>query len=96
MTTNEVGDSPVANELLGQVSSHERVVSFTGDGAYDTQGVYEACHQRGAIPLIPPRKGARLRKGLIAMRPSKHASVWGEPSGNGGVAITDEVWWKTR
>jgi len=39
-------------------------VSFTGDGAYDTQDVHEACHQRGAVPIIPPRKGARLRKGL--------------------------------
>lgn len=64
VTTNEVGDSPVASELLGQVPGHEKIVSFTGDGAYDTQDVHEACHQRGAVPIIPPRKGARLRKGL--------------------------------
>ena len=64
VTTNEVGDSPVASDLLGQVPSHEKVVNFTGDGAYDTQDVHEACHQRGTIPIIPPRKGARLRKGL--------------------------------
>ena len=65
VTTNEVGDSPVAAELLDQIPSHEAVVSFTGDGAYDTQDVYEACHQRQTIPIIPPRKGARLRKGLV-------------------------------
>ena len=64
VTTNEVGDSPVASELLGQVPGHEKIVSFTGDGAYDTQDVHEACHQRGVVPIIPPRKGARLRKGL--------------------------------
>lgn len=64
VTTNEVGDSPMAAELLDQILSHETVASFTGDGAYDTQDVHEACHRRGAMPIIPPRKGARLRKGL--------------------------------
>ena len=44
-------------------ASGETVASFTGDGAYDTQDVHEACHHLGAIPIIPPRKGARLRKG---------------------------------
>ena len=64
VTTNEVGDSPVAVELLEQIPSHETIASFTGDGAYDTQDVHEACRRRGAIPVIPPRKGARQRKGL--------------------------------
>ena len=64
VTTNEVGDSPVAAELRAQIPSHEPVVSFTGDGVYDTQDVHEACHHHKAIPVIPPRKGARLRKGL--------------------------------
>lgn len=64
VTTNDVGDSPKVADLLGQIPSHEEVASITGDGAYDTQDVYEACHQRQAIPVIPPRKGARLRKGL--------------------------------
>ena len=60
VTTNEVGDSPVAAELMSQIPSHEKLASFTGDGAYDTQDVHEACHYWGAIPIIPPRKGARL------------------------------------
>ncbi len=63
VTTNEVGDSPIAVELLGQIPKNERIASFTGDGAYDTQDVHEACHKRGAIPVIPARKGARQRKG---------------------------------
>ena len=67
VTTNEVGDSPVAAELLAQIPSGEAVVSLTGDGAYDTQDVHEACHSLGAIPIIPPRKGARLRKGVAFM-----------------------------
>ena len=65
VTTNEVGDSPIAADLLCQISSYEAVVSFTGDGAYDTQDVYKACRQRQTIPIIAPRKGARLRKGLV-------------------------------
>ena len=64
VTTNEVGDSPVAAELLSQIPSHEAVTSFTGDGAYDTQDMHKACHNRGAIPIIPSRKGARRHKGL--------------------------------
>ena len=64
VTTNEVGDSPMAAALLGQIPRHEQVASFTGDGAYDTKDVHEACYLRGAIPIIPPRKGAKLRKGL--------------------------------
>ncbi len=63
VTTNEVGDAPMAAELLGQIPSHEKVAGFTGDGAYDTKDVHEACHRRKAIPIIPPRKGARLRQG---------------------------------
>ena len=65
VTTNEVGDSPMAAVLLGQIPRHEEVASFTGDGAYDTKDVHEACSRRGAIPIIPPRKGAKLRKGLV-------------------------------
>ena len=33
-----------------------------GDGAYDTQLVYEAVVQRGVIPIVPPRKNAHIRK----------------------------------
>lgn len=64
VTTNEVGDPPAGAELLNQIPCHEIVDSLTGDGGYDTHGVHEACHRRGVIPVIPPRKGARLRKGL--------------------------------
>jgi hypothetical protein len=64
VTTNEVGDSPTAAVLLGQIPRHEDVASCTGDGAYDTQDVHEACYLRGVIPIFPPRKGVKVRKGL--------------------------------
>ena len=63
VTSNEVTDATVVADLLEQVPRNEAVLSLTGDGAYDTQSVYEASIQRGAIPIIPPRKNARIRKG---------------------------------
>lgn len=66
VTTNEVGDSPVTAELLNQIPEDEHIASVTGDGAYDTQDVYEACARRNAIPIIPPRRGAQLRKGATS------------------------------
>ena len=63
VTSNEVTDAAVVADLLDQVPRHETIRSLTGDGAYDTQPVYEAVIQRGAIPIIPPRKNARIRKG---------------------------------
>ena len=39
--------------------------SLTGDGAYDTQPAYEAVIRRCAIPIIPPRKNARIRRGSV-------------------------------
>ena len=68
----------VVAEMLEQVPSNEAVLSLTGDGAYDTQPVYEAVIQRGAIPIIPPRKNAEYAKAMtlrIAMRLSLHADV---------------------
>lgn len=46
VTTNEIGDSPVVAELLGQIPGCETAASFTGDGAYDTKDVDEVCHQK--------------------------------------------------
>ena len=63
VTSNEVSDAAVIADLLEQVPPSEALLSLTGDGAYDTQPVYEAVIQRGATPIIAPRKNARIRKG---------------------------------
>ena len=63
VTSNNVSDAAVVTDLLAQVPVDETIASFTGDGAHDTQPVYEAVMQRGAIPIVPPRKNARIRKG---------------------------------
>jgi hypothetical protein len=63
VTSNEVSDAAVIADLLEQVPCDEALLSLTGDGAYDTQPVYEAVIQRNAVPIIPPRRNARIRKG---------------------------------
>ena len=53
--------------MLGQID--HRVASVSADGAYDTEGVYEAAHAQGkgrhVRVVIPPRRDAKLR-----LRPS--------------------------
>ena len=63
VTSNNVSDAAVIADLLHQLPKDEVLNSLTGDGAYDMQPVYEALMERGAIPIIPPRKNARIRKG---------------------------------
>lgn len=64
VTTNEVGESPAHADLLSQIPRQQIVTTFTGDEAYRTPDMHEACNRRGVIPVIPPSKGARLRKVL--------------------------------
>ncbi|THJ29931.1 IS5 family transposase, partial [Lampropedia aestuarii] len=89
VTTNDVGDSPVVPELLKQIPVDEPITSLTGDGAYDTKTVYEACHERQIMPIIAPRKRAQMRKGATfatrneAIKACRRLgrSVWKEWSG---------------
>jgi len=89
VTTNDVGDSPVVPELLKQIPVDEPITSLTGDGAYDTKTVYEACHERHILLIIPPCKRAQMRKGAAfatrneAIKACRRLgrSVWKEWSG---------------
>lgn len=65
VTSNNVSDAAVIPDLLQQLPADETLESLTGDGAYDTQPAYEAVIRRGAIPIIPPRKNARIRRGSV-------------------------------
>lgn len=63
VAAKELGDSPMAAELLRQISSHEEVPSFTGDGAYDTKDVHEECHEREALsPSPPPQRSVSMQR----------------------------------
>ena len=59
LSASGAGDAAQVPDLLDQVN--EEIECFTGDGAYDTRGVYEAVvgHQDDPVKIvIPPRKGA--------------------------------------
>ena len=58
LTTNDVDDGSQVGPLLDQVTGP--VASFTGDGAYDQDGVSRSVAARhpGARVIVPPRSGA--------------------------------------
>src|SRR5829696_2550585 len=58
LTTHDVDDGSQAGPLLDQVAGP--VVSFTGDGAYDQDGVYASVAERHpeAAVIVPPRASA--------------------------------------
>ena len=58
ITRKDVVDPRGLPRLLRQVEGVvERVYA---DGAYDSRECYKVLHQRGAVPIIPPRKGSTL------------------------------------
>lgn len=99
VTSNNVSDASVLSDLLAQLSPDDTLKSLTGDGAYDTQPAYEAVARHGAIPIIPPRKNARIRKGAVfgyRNAAMLRAGVWAAVSGSAGLATAREAWWKPR
>lgn len=58
LTSNEVSDGEVLEELLDQIPGNLNSVS--GDGAYDTSHCYSAIAKKGAKTIVPPRKNAIL------------------------------------
>lgn len=60
LTSNSVDDAAMVDSLLNQAP--QPVSSFIGDGAYDKRKVYDTLTNKKIKPVIPPRKGARIRK----------------------------------
>jgi hypothetical protein len=60
VTTNDVGDTEVFDDLMDQIEGE--IDSVAADGAYDAEGVYKTLDARNAHALIPPRKGAIIKK----------------------------------
>ena len=58
LTTNDVDDGSQVGPLLDQVDGP--IASFTGDGAYDQEGVYASVAERypEAAIIVPPRSTA--------------------------------------
>ena len=60
LTTNNIDDAAMVKPLFNQIK--DKIKNFSADGAYDKIKVYETLSQRNIYPLIPPRKGARIKK----------------------------------
>ena len=59
LTTNNVSDSQVLEDLLAQIPLDEPIDSVYTDGAYDTKHCREVILDRDAYAIIPPRKNAK-------------------------------------
>ncbi|AXY03089.1 IS5 family transposase [Vibrio alfacsensis] len=51
-----VGDSEVLPTLINPLQ--RKIISVSGDGAYDTKECHKVLQRKGITPLIPPRKNA--------------------------------------
>ncbi len=59
MTNHRHGDERIVPGLLAQVPEGDRIGVISGDGAYDTRGVYEASASRDAALVVPPRRNGK-------------------------------------
>lgn len=56
VTTNDFSDGQLLPDLLDQIDGE--IAQVSGDGAYDHRQCYAKMTERGAKPVIPPRKDA--------------------------------------
>jgi len=61
LTANSAHDSSQVKTLLAQIDGTD-LQSVAADGAYDKWKVYEAIAEREATPVIPPQRGAKIKK----------------------------------
>ena len=59
MTDHRHGDGEIVPDLLAQLPEEEPIGVISGDGAYDTRGVYEASASREATLVVPPRRNGK-------------------------------------
>jgi hypothetical protein len=60
LTDNATDDAAETPVLLDKVPN--KVDKFYGDGAYDKWNVYETLSKRNIVPIIPPRKNAKIKR----------------------------------
>lgn len=66
VTGSHIGDAPVLQDLLGQISPGQEIGSLTVVGAYDTRNCHNAIADRGADAVVSPRKNAKPWKSITA------------------------------
>jgi hypothetical protein len=60
LTSSHVHDSTPVPRMLKQVK--HSILSVTADGSFDRINVYHALWKKNISPVIPPRKGAKMRR----------------------------------
>ena len=60
LTTNAIDDAAMVEPLLDEIKG--KVVKMAGDGAYDKTKVYSILEDKRIKAIIPPQKGARIKK----------------------------------
>ena len=77
LTSRRTHDCARVPALLGQIDN--RVASISADGAYDTEGVYEAAQAQGegraVSVLIPPGRDAQLSPGPSAALQERNRNI---------------------
>ena len=75
MTDHRHGDGEIVPGLLAQVPEDERIGVISGDGAYDTRGVYEASASRDAALVVPPRRNGKPWRGRTTGAAERNESL---------------------
>jgi hypothetical protein len=95
LTTSDVDDGSQVGPLLDQIAAP--VASFTGDGAYDQDGVYASVieHHPDASVIVPPRSNAvpsaTADSATAICSSSPSVVAW---DGRRRLAITGGRWWR--
>jgi len=99
LTSRRTSDYIRVPALLGQIDN--RVTSVSADGAYDTEGVYEAAHAQGegramSVLILPrrdaqlsPRPSAAMKERIGISAPSADLA---DVSGTSGRASANGAW----
>ena len=75
-TTARTHESNEVGRLLGAVKARKfKPETVTLDKGYDVKAVYDACHQAGALPVIPLRKTPAVKQGKH-LPPTCEHGVW--------------------
>lgn len=75
MTDHRHGDGEIVPGLLAQLPKAEQIGVISGDGAYDTRGVYEASAARDAALVVPPRRNGKPWKAQTAGAAERNESL---------------------
>ena len=93
LTDNSTGDCEVYPDMMKKAP--KTVKTTYCDGAYDTQGCYEANEKHGSIIIVPPRKNGVINKNKQPSAQKRNQSLL-EIMGLGGDEEARKIWKKLK